>query len=225
MNETTGTSTAPSGFFGRIGDGLGFVIDVLRARPVARRLLSGFSMLLAVIGVGMLAYPAYTNFTQSRLQEKLAIEFEKAETQVRYEAGTLQTGDPLTRISIEAIGLKPTLVVEGTTESALRAGAGHYKNTPLPGEEGNVAIAGHRTTYGKPFANVDRLKVGDAIVLETPVGSYTYKVSQAPYVVSNTDWTVISQSPGKTLTLTSCHPKGSSKQRIIIKAELVPVPA
>ena len=55
-----------------------------------------------------------------------------------------------------------TVVVEGTGATALRAGAGHYPNTPLPGEEGNVAIAGHRTTYGKPFANLDRLAVGDA---------------------------------------------------------------
>jgi sortase A len=226
MNETASQQhSAPTGFFGRIGDGLGFIIDVLRARPVARRVLSGFSIVLAVIGVGMLAYPAYTNFTQSRLQTKLAIEFEKAETKIAYEAGTLQNGDPLTRIAIPSIDLKPTLVVEGTTESALRAGAGHYRNTPLPGEEGNVAIAGHRTTYGKPFANVDRIKVGDEIKLETPVGTYVYKVSQAPYVVNNNDWTVISQSPGKTLTLTSCHPKGSSKQRIVIKAELVPTAA
>ena len=76
------------------------------------------------------------------------------------------------------------MVVEGTGASALRAGAGHYPNTPLPGEEGNVAIAGHRTTYGKPFANLDRLKPGDEIILETPVGKYTYKVSRDPFVVT-----------------------------------------
>ena len=81
------------------------------------------------------------------------------------------SGDPITKISIPAADLKPTVVVEGTGASALRAGAGHYPNTPLPGEEGNVAIAGHRTTYGKPFANLDRLKIGDIDENRTAIGS------------------------------------------------------
>src|SRR5919205_1099741 len=93
-------------------------------------------------------------------------------------------GDPITKISIPAADLKPTVGGGGTGASALRAGAGHYPNTPLPGEEGNVAIAGHRTTYGKPFANLDRLKVGDEIFLETPVGNYTYKVTKDPFPVA-----------------------------------------
>jgi sortase A len=113
-----------------------------------------------------------------------------------------------------------TVVVEGTGPSALRAGAGHYPNTPLPGEDGNVAIAGHRTTYGKPFANLDRLNVGEEIVLETPIGRHVYKITREPFVVSNTDFTVIAQTPGKTLTLTTCHPKGSARQRLIIRAEI-----
>jgi sortase A len=112
------------------------------------------------------------------------------------------------------------VVVEGTGASALRAGAGHYPNTPLPGEDGNVAIAGHRTTYGKPFANLDRLHVGEEIVLETPIGRHVYKITREPFVVSNTDFTVIAQTPGKTLTLTTCHPKGSARQRLIIRAEI-----
>lgn len=219
--------------FSRIGDGAKFILEVLRARPVARRLLSGVSVLLAVIGVGMLAYPFATNVWAERLQRQLAKEFVKPETKIAYQEGTLGTGDPLTRISIPAIGLDPRLVVEGTTESALRAGAGHYKNTPLPGEEGNVAIAGHRTTFSKPFANIDNLEAGDDIILETPVGTYVYKVMSAeavgrsanPYVVQNNDWSPIAQSAGKTLTLTSCHPKGSSRERIIVKAELAPTAA
>ncbi len=111
-------------------------------------------------------------------------------------------------------------MVEGTGASALRAGAGHYPNTPLPGEEGNVAIAGHRTTYGKPFANLDHLAVGDQIVLETPIGRHVYRVARAPFVVSNTDYSVISQTPGHTLTLTTCHPKGSARQRLVVRAEM-----
>jgi sortase A len=199
---------------------LAFVLQVLRARPVARRVLSGVSVLLAVVGVAILAYPVATNLYQDRIQGRLVTEFEREATKIAYVAGDVAAGDPLTRLRIPATGVD-TIVVEGTTTSALRAGAGHYKNTPLPGEEGNVAIAGHRTTYGKPFADNDRLRPGDDIVLETPVGTFTYKVSQAPYVVEATDWSPISQSPGKTLTLTTCHPKGSARQRLIIKAELV----
>jgi sortase A len=183
-------------------------------------MLSGVSVLLAVLAVGLLAYPMYTNLYQGRLQSKLAIQFNNAQTKKAYVAGETAIGDPITKISIPAADLKPTVVVEGTGASALRAGAGHYPNTPLPGEEGNVAIAGHRTTYGKPFANLDRLKVGDEIFLETPVGKYTYKVTKNPYPVEANDFSVISQTPGHTLTLTTCHPKGSARQRLIVKAEL-----
>ncbi len=177
--------------------------------------------MLAVLAVGILAYPLYTNFYQDRLQSKLAIEFKKPETLRAFKAGELASGDPITKISIPAAGLEPTVVVEGTGASALRAGAGHYPNTPLPGEEGNVAIAGHRTTYGKPFADLDHLKPGDEIVLETPIGSHTYKVAKDPFVVPNTEWSVISQTPGHSLTLTTCHPKGSAKERLVVKAEMV----
>ena len=220
MNLTNGAAPAPRRS-GRVSDGAQFLLETLRVRPAARRILSGVSVLLAVLAVGMLAYPLYTNFYQDRLQAKLAIEFKQPETLRAFKAGELASGDPITKISIPAAGLQPTVVVEGTGSSALRAGAGHYPNTPLPGEEGNVAIAGHRTTYGKPFANLDHLKPGDEIFLETPLGKYTYKVSKDPFVVQPTDFSVIAQTPGKTLTLTTCHPKGSARQRLIVKADLV----
>jgi sortase A len=176
--------------------------------------------LLAVFAMGLLAYPVYTNMQEGRLQSRLAIQFKKPETKQAYVAGETAVGDPITKIWIPAADLKPTVVVEGTGASALRAGAGHYPNTPLPGEEGNVAIAGHRTTYGKPFANLDRLTVGDEIFLETPVGKYTYRVIKDPFPVEANDFSVINQTPGHMLTLTTCHPKGSARQRLIVKAEL-----
>jgi sortase A len=219
MNQTSGQRVTPQRS-GRLADGAGFLLDALRARPVARRMLSGLSILLAVVGVGMLAYPFATNLYQGRLQTKLAIEIRQPALEAAYREGEVAIGDPLTRIKIPAISVN-TIVVEGTTASALRAGAGHYPNTPLPGEEGNVAIAGHRTTYGKPFADLDHLKVGDEIVLETPIGTHTYKVARDPFVVPNTEWSVISQTPGHTLTLTTCHPKGSAKQRLVVRAEMV----
>ena len=156
---------------------------------------------------------------QDRLQSKLAIQLRSPQAKAAYAAGHTTEGDALTRIVIPSIKVD-TVVVEGTGASALRAGAGHYPNTPLPGEEGNVAIAGHRTTYGKPFANLDRLAPGDEVVLDTPIGRHVYKVTKAPFVVPNTDFTVISQTPGHTLTLTTCHPKGSASQRLVVKAEM-----
>jgi sortase A len=203
----------------RFRDGSRFLIESLRSRPVARRLLTGFSIITAVIAIGLLAYPLATNYMQDRLQSKLAIQLRSPQSKAAYAAGHTAEGDALTRIVIPSIKVD-TVVVEGTGASALRAGAGHYPNTPLPGEEGNVAIAGHRTTYGKPFANLDRLNPGDEIVLQTPIGQHVYKVGQPPFVVSNTDFTVISQTPGHTLTLTTCHPKGSARQRLVVKAEM-----
>jgi sortase A len=205
----------------RVGDGLGFLLDSLKARPVARRMLSGLSVLLAVVGVGLLAYPFYTNLVQSRIQGRLAIQFSSPELKAAYAAGRIEEGDSLTRLRIPDIDID-VVVVEGTSASALKAGAGHYPATPLPGEEGNVGIAGHRTTYGKPFSNLDHLKPGNEIILETPIGRHVYKISRDPFVVDKTDFSVISQTSGHTLTLTTCHPKGSAKQRLVVKAEMVP---
>jgi sortase A len=119
------------------------------------------------------------------------------------------------------------VVVEGTTPAALKAGAGHYKGTPLPCEMGNVAIAGHRTTYGKPFNQLDRLAPGDKIDLTTPVGTCEYvvtdrKPSPNPFTVDPGNIAIVANTPGeRNLTLTTCHPKGSAKQRLVIRAHLV----
>ena len=221
MNGTSGEqSTTPQvRRTSQVSDGAGFLLDALRARPVARRLLSGMSILLAVLGIGLLAYPVYTNLYQSRLQTKLAIQLKAPETKRAYQAGETAMGDALTRLTIPAIEVS-TVVVEGTGASALRAGAGHYPNTPLPGEEGNVAIAGHRTTYGKPFHNLDLLKPGDDIILQTPVGTCTYKIAKAPFVVLPSDTSVVAPSKDGELTLTTCHPKGSASHRLVVRALL-----
>ncbi|MGH9039974.1 MAG: class E sortase [Acidimicrobiia bacterium] len=204
----------------RLAEGAAFLLAALRMRPVARRAASGLSLVLGVVGLGMLAYPFATNVFQERLQTRLEVQLASPEIQQAYAAGAVEVGDSLTRLRIPTVDVD-VVVVEGTTTSAMRAGAGHYPNTPLPGEDGNVAIAGHRTTYGRPFADLDRVAPGEDIILETPLGTHTYRVSRQPYVVANTDWEPIAQRPGKTLTLTTCHPKGSARQRLVVKAELV----
>ncbi|MFM8971210.1 MAG: class E sortase, partial [Actinomycetota bacterium] len=100
-------------------------------------------------------------------------------------------------------------------------GPGHYPGTPFPGSRGNAAIAGHRTTYGAPFHNVDKLKPGDRIIIETFAGRFVYQVTRQ-LIVQPTDTYVVANTPDAQLTLTSCHPKYSAAQRIVIKAKLVP---
>jgi len=167
----------------------------------------------------MLAYPVYTNVYQSRVQSRLDRQLASPEIKQAFQDRRVETGDSLTRIRIPAIDVD-VVVVEGTSPSALRAGAGHYPQTPLPCEKGNVAIAGHRTTYGRPFSNLDRLRVGDEIILETPVGTCVYEVERAPFVIAPTDFSVLEPTANATVTLTTCHPKGSARQRLIVKGAL-----
>jgi sortase A len=201
-------------------DVLSRLVAPLRTRPWARMLLTTVSVGLAVGAVGTIGYPFYTNLLQDRIQSRLDRQFASTELRQAYLERNLQVGDSLTRIKIPAIDVD-VVVVEGTTASALRAGAGHYPETPLPCEVGNVGIAGHRTTYGRPFNHLDLLKVGDKITLQTPIGSCTYRVDTKPYPVSPKDIEVVANTPTQAiLTLTTCHPKGSAKQRLIVKATL-----
>lgn len=139
-------------------------------------------------------------------------------------------GEPIAIIKIPKIGLDH-VVVSGTDRTSLQKGPGHYPATPLPGQFGNSAIAGHRTTYGAPFGRQDELTVGDKIVLETVRGTFTYEVDKQNTVVSPSDVSVIEPTPDPsdptgntflpTLTLTTCHPKYSAAKRLITTAKLI----
>ncbi len=190
---------------------------MLRDKKGARLAVSVASVLLLVAGVGLLALPVASNLWRDNRQDSLRQEFASPEHRQAYESRQIGTGESLTRIRIPAIGVD-TIVVEGVTTSALRAGSGHYPETALPCETGNVAIAGHRTTYGKPFADLDKLGVGDTIELITPVGGCVYRLAEKPFVVAPTDVGVLDPTPNRTVTLTTCHPKGSDRQRLIVKA-------
>ncbi len=196
------------------------LVDLLRTRRWLRRILSGLSVLLLLGGVALVGYPFATNMWTDRIQARLEDQIASPELQQAYRERKVETGDSLTRIKIPALGVD-TVVVEGITPSALRAGAGHYPQTALPCENGNVSIAGHRTTYGRPFGNVDQLKAGDTIELTTPIGGCVYQVSRAPWVVAPSELSVIDPTGERSLTLTTCHPKGSAAQRLIVRATWV----
>jgi sortase A len=191
--------------------------ELLSSKLWLRRTLSVVSALLLLSGLALVGYPLASNLWQDRLQDRLSRQLASPQLQQAYRDRKVGTGDSLTRIKIPDIGVD-VVVVEGTTPAALRAGAGHYPSTSLPCDIGNVAIAGHRTTFGKPFANLDRLKPGATIELDTPVGGCVYQVSKDPFVVSPNDLSVLDATGNRTLTLTTCHPKGSAAQRLVVKA-------
>ena len=113
------------------------------------------------------------------------------------------------------------VVVEGSDKESLKAGPGHYASTPFPGQPGNAAIACHRTTYGAPCFNLDLLRNGDPIFVQTLQGSFRYEVERT-WKVSPKDTTVLAPTPGQNvLTLTTCDPKYSAARRLIVRARLV----
>jgi sortase A len=143
-------------------------------------------------------------------------------------------GETIGRITIPAIGVDK-YVVHGVRRDDLRRGPGHFPGSPLPGQPGNAAIAGHRTTYGAPFEHLDRLRPGDAIVVETLQGTFRYEVMGHPDGAGGTighqivdpyeGVAVLDDFGDDRLTLTACHPKFSARQRIVVTALLTSPPA
>jgi sortase A len=127
-------------------------------------------------------------------------------------------GDAIARMEIPAIGVRD-YVVEGTDLENLRKGPGHYPETPLPGDRGTVAIAGHRTTYGAPFRKVDELQRGQEIAVDMAYGRYVYRVERTK-IVEPTDLSVLDRVAHDRLVLTACHPLYSAAQRIVVFSKL-----
>jgi len=132
-------------------------------------------------------------------------------------------GDPVGFLRIARIGLDK-VIVQGTSTTDLQQGPGHYPGTPLPGEQGNAAIAGHRTTYGAPFYNLDELAPGDPIVITTVQGTFTYRVTKT-VIVTPSDTSVVDNTTTPELTLTTCNPRFSASQRLVVHAALTTPPA
>mgnify|MGYP000409519299 FL=1 len=110
-------------------------------------------------------------------------------------------------------------VVFGATNKKLEYGPGYILGTSLPGSGGNFAIAGHRTTYGAPFGNLDRVQVGETIIFQTNTNQYKYKVIDVK-IISPEDNYVLENYGDDRITLTTCHPKFSAKQRLVVIGQL-----
>lgn len=146
------------------------------------------------------------------------------------------SGDAAFRIKIPALDLSQ-VVVRGVDDDSLTRGPGHYPQTADPGNVGNVGIAGHRVTYGAPFQRLDELTTCDEIILEGRTRAWTYRVlpiegQPSPCGLSGGLLGREIVDPGRgdvlepvadrrLLTLTTCHPRYSAKERLTVRAELV----
>jgi sortase A len=117
-------------------------------------------------------------------------------------------------LEIPAIGLSQPLF-EGVSLTAINRGPSHWPGTAMPGELGNVVVAGHRTTYTRPFWDLQALKAGDELVFTMTDGSRHVYVLDRIEIVGPTDVHIVEQTHAHTATLFACHPRGSARQRIV----------
>ncbi len=191
----------------------------------------------AVIGAIILLFLGWqlwgTSISQHHAQSQLKSQFQALEAQhaghgsnskalipAATRVSSPTDGSVVAEIQIPAIGVDQ-YVVEGTTDSDLSKGPGHYIGTAMPGQAGNVAIAGHRTTNGAPFNGLGHLVPGDRIILTTVYGqNFTYVVSGTPQAVSPGDVGVLNYFGDNRVTLTTCNPEFSSTQRLVVVGKL-----
>lgn len=135
---------------------------------------------------------------------------------------SLQPGDVVGRIIVPRIDLNAPLVEMADVDDRenLNKGPAHLAGSALPGRPGNCVIAGHRTTYSRPFFSLDALREGDTVVLvDLSRANYEYEVTQLLVVKPDEVW-VMDPTPEPSVTLIACHPRFSARSRIVVKAVL-----
>ncbi|HEX9824739.1 MAG TPA: class E sortase [Actinomycetota bacterium] len=200
---------------------------VERAPGPWRKVLRRVGWTFIGLGIVLILFVVYelfgTNLVtarhQSALRDDLEQQFAAAEAGDRAASLRPIPGEAVGIIRIPAIELNMAFV-EGVSAADLKKGPGHYAGTPLPGEEGNVGIAAHRTTYARPFWALDKLKPGDLVYLRTVEGSLVYEVVWQK-VVTPDQHEVLGPTAQPSLTLTTCNPRFSASERLIVRAHLV----
>lgn len=219
-----------------------------RGAELVRTGLRGVGQTLITLGVIVLLFVVYelqvTGVVAARAQDRLGDELERSWAEVpREPVPPPVVGEPVTpptvevpdlggafaRLHVPALdGYEPKSVVEGVSvEDLKQGGPGHIPGTALPGEVGNVVLSGHRTTYGAPFNRWDELEPDDLVVLETRDGWFTYRITGSQIVLPNAV-EVTFPVPGdrdatptrRLLTMTTCNPEYSARERLIVSAEL-----
>ena len=218
---------------------------------VIRRTVGIAGRLMVAAGVVLLLFVAYqlwgtglqTRAAQADLRQTFGAELEQVEGLPPTDPGRQQTaaaalasldiGDAVGRLEIPSIGVD-YIVLEGVDLGTLESGPGHFPQTPLPGQPGNAAIAGHRATFDAPFNRLDELAPGDVITMTTVQGTFTYEVmpqtssgSDADgnplghYLVAPTAVEILDDKGDDRITLMGCHPRYGSTQRIVVEGQLV----
>lgn len=178
------------------------------------------AVLAASCGLTALGVP------QARAHSAAAPAAAPAASRTASQAARPQKGAVIAHIQIRRMGLS-SAVREGVGEKVLRRGVGHYPRTGLPGEEGNVVLLGHRTTWRRPFNKLDTVRRGDAIVLRAGRTSYVY-TARSTHVIEPTDRRALEPVPfkrrsapdGQYVTLITCTPKGSDRYRLVVVGKL-----
>lgn len=252
------TYAAPTG---TTEDGVG-ATQVRSGGGLGRLALRGVGWLFVWLGATILLYLVwllwFTGIGTADAQRELLDEFqgfeqaegddplvvggdEQAEAEGTDGDAGVPTGSAVALLEFERPGesrrpvrQEPLVVVEGTDVATLTNGPGHYPFTAAPGEEGNFAVAGHRTTYGQPFYDMDQLVPGDLVHVTTRDGTrHTYEVldgtsgggDPGQHIITPNETWVLGADPvgtgGAVLTLTTCHPRFSATYRMIVFAQLV----
>lgn len=208
-----------------------------------RQIIRGFGEAFITLGLVILLFAAYEVYgkawqvaqDQKRLDRALEQQWDRppdadpqagaGDQEQQLPAGPVEDGDPLTKLYIPSLG-KDWVVVEGTTLKDIKLAPGHYRESQLPGQAGNFAVAGHRTPA--IFWALDKLNNGTSIVVEDRDNYYVYEVYKV-HIVKPTDvWVVdpdpdnrnVSEPTRKLLTLTTCHPKLDNYERLVVHAEM-----
>jgi sortase A len=194
---------------------------LISVRPVLRfvasvMMVSG-TLLIADAGVTLLWQEPVSAFVANREQGELKKAFFDPPRRVIRRQPL--KGDAIARIELPSIGVSE-YVVEGTDTASLRKGPGHYPETPLPGDPGTTAIAGHRTTYGAPFRKIDQLRRGEPVTIDMPDGRFIYRVERTK-IVDDQDLSVLDEVGRQRLVLSACHPLYSAAQRVVVFARFL----
>jgi sortase A len=196
------------------------------------RILRVLGLLLIVAALGVGGYVWWnlwgTGFAARAAQNDLRSEFEpRIDSRVQLEAPRVAKvpGNAVAIIRIPKIEVD-LVVVEGTSTESLKKGPGHYSDSAYPWDDtGRVGVAGHRTTYGAPFWSLNELRRGDRIVLATEYGIFNYRVTRSvvtpPSGILPSGAYVLRQTNEPTLVLTTCNPRFSAAERLIVMADRV----
>jgi sortase A len=231
----------------------------MTAGDKVRLVMRGIGQILITAGLVVLLFVAYevwiTNIAadraQAKIHSKLEKEWARGDDPLLPLPGTkdrtIPLGTGIANLYLPRLGIDyHWTIVEGTDQNDLSKGPGHYTGTALPGQVGNFSVAGHRVGKGEPFLNLDKLRSGDAVVVETKTTWFVYRIKGAPAggdpqtdrvdadgvpgreIVEPSAGRVLLPVPNqrdtapteKLMTMTTCHPKFTAAQRMILHAAL-----